>query len=151
MPNWWQPNHQPASEIKYRFNHHPTLGDIISNRYGKVIFKIPKSRDINPNPWLSSGMFHPYLTTGPRRSPAAAEGDDPRVFFSWRGSVVQSPGEIHRSTGSNNMSGWWARATPSWKIWLRQLRDDETFPILTGKCQKWQPNHQPDVDLPLVV
>ena len=29
---------------------HPTIGDIISNRYGKVMLKIPNYRDINPKP-----------------------------------------------------------------------------------------------------
>ena len=36
------------------------------------------------------------------------------------------------------------KATPSWKIWLRQLRDDE-IPKISGKMPNWwQPNHQPD-------
>ena len=36
--------------VNVLIEHHPTTGDIISNRYLKVMFKIPKFRDINPNP-----------------------------------------------------------------------------------------------------
>ena len=34
-------------------SHHPTIGDIISNRYLVTgdVKQIPNSRDINPNPW----------------------------------------------------------------------------------------------------
>ena len=48
-------------------------------------------------------------------------------------------GQIH----GESQSGWWARATP-----LKNMKvnwDDDSNPILMGKCQKWQPNHQPEV------
>ena len=38
-------------------------------------------------------------------------------------------------------SGWWARATP-----LKNMTSSigmMTYPTKMGKCQKWQPNHQP--------
>ena len=40
-------------------------------------------------------------------------------------------------------TGWWARATPSWKIWIFVNWDDDRNPIFMGKWEKWQPNHQP--------
>ena len=39
-------------------------------------------------------------------------------------------------------SGWWARATPLKN--MSQSIGMMTFPILMGKCKKWQPNHQPE-------
>ena len=43
------------------------------------------------------------------------------------------------------ITSWWFQ--PLWKIWVRQWRDDNRNPILMGKCQKWQPNHQPEIYL----
>ena len=44
------------------------------------------------------------------------------------------------------IAGWWARGkTPLKNDGFRQLRDDDRNPIFLGKCQKWQPNHQPEV------
>ena len=40
-------------------------------------------------------------------------------------------------------SGWWL-GHPLWKIWLRQLGWLATQYM--GKCQKWQPNHQPVIN-----
>ena len=46
-------------------SHHPTIGDIISNRYLKVMFKISKKGHLPTNPWLgrniSSALLRPNL------------------------------------------------------------------------------------------
>ena len=39
---------------------------------------------------------------------------------------------------------WLVVGPPLWKIWVRQLGWFE-IPNISGKCQKWQPNHQPDM------
>ena len=43
--------------VNVPIEHHPTIGEIISSRYGKVMFKITKSWDINPNLWPMSGKM----------------------------------------------------------------------------------------------
>ena len=39
-------NHHVQGLVNVPIEHHPTIGDIISDRYLKVMFKIPNSRDI---------------------------------------------------------------------------------------------------------
>ena len=46
----------------------------------------------------------------------------------------------HRRTISHYH--WLVVGPPLWKIW--KSIGMMTFPIFLGKCQKWQPNHQPD-------
>ena len=62
-----------------------------------------------------------------------------------KGRVVTSFNLSCVGHGIFTTTGWWARATPSWKILksIGMIRN----PILMGKCQKWQPNHQPDTFL----
>ena len=51
----------------------------------------------------------------------------------------------HGCPMGTSMAGWWFFGkNPSWKMMEFVNWDDESNPIFMGKCQKWQPNHQPD-------
>ena len=43
-----------------------------------------------------------------------------------------------KKRGFSWISGWWL-GEPLWKIWVKVNWDDDRFPIVLGKCQKWQP------------
>ena len=55
---------------------------------------------------------------------------------------------LERSNAKNEVTNLWPTSwwfQPLWKIWksVGMMK----FPILMGKCQKWQPNHQPENNL----
>ena len=57
--------------VNVPIEHHPTIGDTISNRYGKVMFKIPNKGHVPTPDFLT--MFHSYV-----RLP---KGTKPRGFL----------------------------------------------------------------------
>ena len=54
------------------------------------------------------------------------------------GMIITSR-SLRRLAPDKTTSGWWARATPSWKMMEFVNWDDDINPSHMGKCQKWQP------------
>ena len=154
-----------TGDVKQRYN-------LISNRYLKVMWN--KSTTIGtsiPNPVNGKLFIAPCLMTGGVEN---RHFDMSNPWTPWKVQDESKPNGEHftaTSWGVPKLAGWfrgnpddltWLMgpclkkstwefpllvggfSPPLWKMMEFVNWEDEKFPILMGKCQKWQPNHQPD-------